>query len=240
METTAQDLDYLGRKRAAAPTIIGHMPYPETYVEGFLGTGAVMNAMPRVPRMIGCEIDPSTVATFDYPAAAEIYCEDVMESAAVGIACASSRTVLYLDPPYHPDTRTSHHRYRHELDDAGHRRLLTWCRALDCRVMISGYRCGLYDRELRDWRRVDYPVMTRGGARIESLWMNFAPALPWHHTQAGRNKCERQQIKRKAESAGRKYAAMSMGERLAVRAAMAAVDAAGAVETDYIGRRSRK
>ncbi len=44
---------------------------------------------------------------------------------------------------------------------------------------ISGYRCGDYDRWLRDWRRFDFDMPNNAGQtrrkqrRTESLWINW-------------------------------------------------------------------
>ena len=56
--------------------------------------------------------------------------------------------------------------------------------------------------------------------------MNFAPQTGCTGPRyAGRNFTDRQRIKRKAESWGRRYAALPVGERLAVLGAMMAVEA---------------
>ncbi len=89
---------------------------------------------------------------------------------------------LYIDPPYLPETRHTHGNdaYRHELDAAGHQRLLDACSAAavgGAHVAISGYRSDLYDFELGAWRRVDMTTRAghRGkiGTRTECLWMSY-------------------------------------------------------------------
>ena len=63
-------------------------------------------------------------------------------------------------------------------------------------------------------------VMNHAGVRTECVWMNFAPdRLHWAR-YAGRNFTDRQRIKRKAQSWGRRYAALPVAERLAVLGAM--------------------
>ena len=50
--------------------------------------------------------------------------------------------------------------------------------------------------------------MNHAGVRTECVWMNFAPdRLHWAR-YAGKNFTDRQRIKRKAESWGRRYAAL--------------------------------
>ena len=59
----------------------------------------------------------------------------------------------------------------------------------------------------------------------EKLWFNFAPGRPDWHTCAGRNFTSRQRIRRNAENRARCYRALPEGERLAVLAAVMAVEA---------------
>ncbi len=91
----------------------------------------------------------------------------------------SPRTLFYLDPPYHPETRTLHNsRYRYELADSDHERLLEKVAGLRAMVILSGYRNPLYDAALNGWVRQESTAYaaTRGGssARSECLWLNPA------------------------------------------------------------------
>lgn len=87
------------------------------------------------------------------------------------------RTLLYVDPPYLATTRTGTN-YRHEMHSADEHRALA--EALhDCAatVVISGYACDLYDRELyTGWHRYELPAATSQGGtwqhRTEVLWSN--------------------------------------------------------------------
>jgi DNA adenine methylase len=90
-------------------------------------------------------------------------------------------TLFYLDPPYLPGTRTAPAVYAHEMTPDDHRQLLTAVRDCDGRVMVSGYRSDLYDRELSGWVRHDFDLANNAaGGRskrrmTECLWCNFAP-----------------------------------------------------------------
>jgi DNA adenine methylase len=67
--------------------------------------------------------------------------------------------------------------------------------------------------------------MTRGGKAIESVWLSFPESAARHDTRyAGENFRERERIKRKKERWARRFAAMSLAERAAVRAALDDVD----------------
>ena len=67
--------------------------------------------------------------------------------------------------------------------------------------------------------------MNRAGVVTEKVWFNFKPdRLHWAR-YAGRNFTHRQSVKRKAENWGRRYRSMPPAERLAVLAALMAVEA---------------
>lgn len=91
--------------------------------------------------------------------------------------------------------------------------------------MLSGYPSHLYDELLRDWGRLELQVMNQNGVRTEKLWFNFTPDRVHWCRYAGKNFTHRQSVKRKAESWGRRYQALPRAERLAVLAAMMAVEA---------------
>ena len=88
-------------------------------------------------------------------------------------------TLHYLDPPYVHSTRalTMHgnHGYTLEMTDAQHIEMAEFVRGLKGAVVISGYRCDLYDSLFDDWERVDRDALADGAApRVESLWI-----CPW-------------------------------------------------------------
>lgn len=91
-------------------------------------------------------------------------------------------TLFYLDPPYPRSTRNCNEKgYRHEMSDHEHRSLAWVIKACKAAVVISGYGCDLYDRELYgDWHRVEKKARANGQhgsvERTEVLWMNFNPA----------------------------------------------------------------
>lgn len=89
-------------------------------------------------------------------------------------------TLHYVDPPYVRETRTRPYGggvYHKEMDDADHMRLGDVLHDLSGMVVVSGYRCDLYDELFADWRRVDRPSYADGARpRVESLWLNEAAA----------------------------------------------------------------
>lgn len=85
-------------------------------------------------------------------------------------------TLHYVDPPYVHSTRsfrTRAHCYRHELSDDQHEALASALHALTGKVVVSGYRCALYDRLYAGWTRVDGRAHADGARpRVEALWLS--------------------------------------------------------------------
>lgn len=88
----------------------------------------------------------------------------------------SESTLHYVDPPYVHSTRNFRERsvaYRHELSDEDHIDLLEHLWNLKGMVVLSGYRCDIYDTLLSDWHRVDAATHADGAKpRVESLWLS--------------------------------------------------------------------
>jgi DNA adenine methylase len=85
-------------------------------------------------------------------------------------------TVHYVDPPYVHETRSFRQRskaYRHEMNDQQHRQLAEALASLKGAVVVSGYRCPLYDELFDGWRRIDAAAHADGARdRVESLWLS--------------------------------------------------------------------
>jgi hypothetical protein len=80
----------------------------------------------------------------------------------------SLQTLHYVDPPYPYETRNKRWRgkaYRHEMCDDEHRKLAHTLRGLKGMIILSGYRCSLYNNELySDWRCVERQTLGTFGA----------------------------------------------------------------------------
>ena len=88
-------------------------------------------------------------------------------------------TAFYVDPPYVFSTRRFKRErpvcYEYEMTDEQHRTLAETLRRVDGMVVLSGYACELYDRELYpDWHRVERPVKSGRSKRTEVIWVNDA------------------------------------------------------------------
>jgi hypothetical protein len=223
-----RNMGYLGSKAAsgAYQAIISQMPPHDTYIETHLGSGAVMFHKPPAARTIGIDIDDNafllTRARWRdkgiIPPRINLYHGDAVGFLQREDFSQLGRVLIYADPPYLPETRTSRARYRHEYTVDDHRRMIDVLRAVPANVMISGYPSALYDELLGDWRSIQFQVMTRGGPRTEQLWMNFAEGNAYSHAFAGANYIDRQRIKRKAERWAKNYRAMPAAEQMAILA----------------------
>lgn len=84
----------------------------------------------------------------------------------------ASNVLIYADPPYEPTT-VPRLPYLHTMTTEDHSVLLDALNRHSGPVLLSGYRCDLYDDRLRDWRRIDKRVQADNAqARTESLWLN--------------------------------------------------------------------
>jgi DNA adenine methylase len=93
----------------------------------------------------------------------------------------SYRTLIYADPPYVLSTRymsNKTHCYRHEMSNEEHIELAELLHSVKGMVIVSGYPCDLYDKELySDWMRFERPSFADGAAkRTEVVWLNAACA----------------------------------------------------------------
>lgn len=100
-------------------------------------------------------------------------------------------TLHYVDPPYPLSTRGSaaggRQKYRHEMTEDEHRELAPVLASLRGMVVLSGYACDLYDRELyAGWERHERDTTADGALpRTEVLWLNPAAAAARQPTLMG-------------------------------------------------------
>ncbi len=132
--------------------------------------------------------------------------------------------LVYCDPPYLLTTRGNRAYYEHELTEADHRRLLAVLKNINARVLLSGYRSPLYDRELSEWNRVEFQVMTRGGSKAtEVLWFNYPrPGTLHDYAVVGEDTRQRWRLRKKIRRAVNDLCCMPEVERHAMLAAMCA------------------
>ena len=216
---------YFGSKATSGlcQPIIAMMPPHDTYIETDLGGGAIMQRKPAALHNIAIDLDLEALRAFkcDYPITKVHGCAHEFLTR----YNFRGSELVYCDPPYLRYTRTSGRRYRFDYEEQDHIELLELLKRLPCSVMVSGYPSHLYDELLTDWRSLELQVMNQGGVRTEKLWFNFTPDRVHWYRYAGKNFTDRQRIKRKAESWGRRYQALPRAERLAVLSSIMAVEA---------------
>ena len=86
--------------------------------------------------------------------------------------------LIYLDPPYMPDTRHGK-QYRFEMySRESHEELLDMAKRHKGPVLISGYDSELYNEMFKDWYREEKICYSQVcGKKKEVLWMNFLPEV---------------------------------------------------------------
>ena len=214
--------------------IISLMPPHQTYVEPFLGSGAILLTKKPARWSFGNELDfdvywkwrnektgkdiinffLSNENAFDY--LKRFLPESQLKSQ------NPKDSLIYLDPPYLKSVRRSHRQiYRCELmEDEEHTKLLELLLKLPQNVMISGYDSDLYNDLLSTWRKVSFTGISRAGATIETVWLNFPEPMELHdYSFLGENYRTRLDIKRKKERWINKLKKMNPQERYAFLAA---------------------
>lgn len=87
------------------------------------------------------------------------------------------RALLYVDPPYLADTRTTAKEYVVDMSsEEEHRGLLEMLLEMQGAVALSGYHSDLYDEMLAGWTPITIGANSQnGGEREEVLWLNRTP-----------------------------------------------------------------
>jgi len=215
---------YPGGKNGAGTyqRIICQIPQHRVYVEGCLGSGAIMRYKKPAEISYGFDLDGAAIANFNYPRGhsqihlAQLDILDVLEHRQVPLSWPE--TFVYLDPPYVRSSRKSpNDLYRFEWTDEQHQRLLEILQTLPAMVAVSGYFSEMYAKALKDWRVITFQSMTRQGPATEYLWMNYPEPQELHdYRYLGENFTKRQHIKRKKQRWINKLAAMPALERYAL------------------------
>lgn len=225
--------NYLGSKGAQCvyKTIIAAMPPHDHYYEPFLGTGQVMRH--KWPVMVNRGWDMSESAVKRFQATSEAHHIGEVGDGFKAIESARNSVfdiLLYLDPPYPLETRTSAARYDYDWPDTMHHKLMDAIKDHDAKIMLSTYPNKIYEKALTGWRYIDFPAPTRGSWRTERLYMNFPEGQLFSAAFAGHNKDHRQRVKRKVATAVKNYKNATEGERMAILGAL--INASCKVESE--------
>ena len=122
-------INYLGSKSGSGvfQAIINLMPPHDTYIELFLGTGIVMSKKPKSTRQIGIDLNLDCINAFNcLENDIELHNMDSFNFLKEFDFTTTGRTVIYCDPPYLLETRTSNKRYKFEFSNADHVKLLRY------------------------------------------------------------------------------------------------------------------
>jgi DNA adenine methylase len=240
---------YDGGKNAVFRNIVNEIPPHDVWVEGFGGSAAVTFFKRPAAENFAIEKDPRAAysawwrllqipqfAATAGPAkqsaataqAFQVLTGDVRqwlgENSWLRRLTSTAVACCYFDPPYLLSSRSSA-RLRYECEfhtEHEHTEFLQLAKRLECHVLISHYRCPLYDRLLKGWRRVDFRAGSRGGLKIESLYCNFPSSAVLHDYRfAGANKDRRQRLKRRIGNLLKELHRLPPVERNAVLAAVA-------------------
>lgn len=211
--------------------LINLMPPHQTYIETHLGGGNILEKKRPAHCSIGIDIDARVITDWTIHLAhinrpdIQLLCTDA--AAFLSAYPWQGDELVYCDPPYVRATRRGGKIYRHEYTDRQHAALLATLRTIPAAVIISGYRCPLYDQHLAGWYRIDYQVtMRRGLKATESLWLNYDPPAALHdHSYLGATYRDRERIKRKQHRWLHRLAALSTPEQLAMLDILRGLDA---------------
>lgn len=261
--TKQKTTSYFGGKGSVWRTIVNQMPPHLVYVEACLGGGAVVrNKLPAIHN-IGIDLNPEVIETakgWEVPnlELLKVDCRDWLEETFLGLfqrdrirvgnAWIDVQDVLvYIDPPYPIETRTSATRYLFDCDDDSprwHARLLEVVRKLPCRVMLSTRPNYQYQEALlakpQGWCCYEFQGMTRGGLADEWLFCNFVGTHALHDPRwIGSNKRRREVVRRRMDTLKRRWKRASHRERAAMLALVVELASADGVDFSDVVSLSR-
>lgn len=109
-------------------------------------------------------------------------CIEKRDAETVMLKNDTDTTLHYADPPYPKSTRgIDRDDYNHEMTDEEHEQLSATLHSLKGMVVLSGYRCEMYDDLYKDWHLVQKKAHADGAKeRVECLWIN---PLCWSRQQ---------------------------------------------------------
>jgi DNA adenine methylase len=88
-------------------------------------------------------------------------------------------TLIYIDPPYLPETRTATSAYDFEMSEEDHLDLLNLVKDARAKIIVSGYQSPLYNKFFKGWRMSKKDMANHSAQgkkkarRIECIWMNY-------------------------------------------------------------------
>ena len=159
---------YFGSKDAAGTyqTIINQIPPFTFFYSMFLGNCAVIrNINHKHSAFIGYDLDKKVIDSWlslgRYNTSLYNRCGIEALKTEIGFDDGCEDFFIYIDPPYLLETRKNKRPvYKHEMTKAQHIEMLDYANQIKCNIAISHYPCELYDRALKDWRKIEYQSIT--------------------------------------------------------------------------------
>lgn len=205
---------YPGGKGKCYQRLINLMPPHQTYIESHLGGGAVMRNKKAAQRSIGLDLDAHVITRWRSELSGICELEQTDAVAFLEAFEFTGEELVYVDPPYVPETRRRAKVYRCDYTLADHVRLLRLLKTLPCNVMLSGYDSDLYETELVGWGKVRFQAKTHTDVREEVVWMNFESPTCLHDSRyMGETFRDRQTIQRRQARLRTRIESMDAAER---------------------------
>lgn len=206
-----------GGKGVCFAQIINLIPPHRRYIETHLGGGAVMRNKKPAPEQIGIDIDPAVIDK--WAAVNPIPCKLVNEDALTVLRDIelNQDTVVYVDPPYYPETRRRKKVYRYDYTSDDHIILLDYLCTLKCNVIISGYHSKMYEEKLKGWNIHTFKAKTHVDVREECIWFNYNKPDVLHDSRfLGDNFRDREVIRRRGQRLKNRIRQLSPIEQVAI------------------------
>ncbi|MGZ4079555.1 MAG: DNA adenine methylase, partial [Bacteroidia bacterium] len=134
----------------------------------------------------------------------------------ISTPAGTRRRFIFLDPPYKHSTRPRNIKIygKNEMKDIDHVQLLSSATDLKDNCMIIHPKCELYDDILHDWRKIPLKLRYHRKTSNECLYMNYdKPVSLQTDVYLGKDRTDRQRIKRKGERFIKKFSELDALER---------------------------
>lgn len=199
---------YNGGKEASGTwqKIINEIRPHDIFISACLGHCAITRRMRKAQKIYGIDIDPKVIKAWE-----EMHWDWITLIQGDAITHVSKiisttppelKICIYADPTYRMKSiKSSKKPYAFTMDDIWHERFLKniklWASHSNVDILISHYPDELYNKQLKEWRKISYESKTRQGMATENLYMNYEHSTGELHDYRwiGDNKDERYNLK---------------------------------------------
>lgn len=190
--------------------IINHIPPHNTFIEAFAGSAVIARNIydGQVILLIDKDEEITTKLSFYSGDNTEVFNSCFIDFLTQNLLFWDPKEIfIYADPPYPFNSRKQQKElYKCEMSDDDHIKLLSNLNKVKCNVMISTRENEIYNEMLKDWTKLEFETVDRGGKAIEQIFVNYPVPLQKLHTYKfiGNDFTERQFLKRKKRNLIRK------------------------------------